>query len=557
MKERRTIAIFKALAMRLCMMLSLSGIPQRGRSQSTIYDSLSIIKNTIIDIEPFSGSWGMRELDNITVIDDSTVLGLFSKNSYNYNLYSLKQGQNPQWKLEISDWGNYGRTVGRVINAAKSLYVLTYTRDTFYILQIECLQSKYKLHRIAGIPLYSLDWRHQTTFDTNSSTWMLHLGYYDPSTQYVDSVKIFRIRYGKVKTVYTYKIVTTGFSNPFPSTIYKNNLLFTFNSDSLFILFEDTLKSFPLSVYPVYYITYFDSIDDHRVFAFISHDFFTFSKSFVLDEKSKDIIYTKHLDSRNIKELRAINISSNRWYSRTSGDSTSLYNFSDTFGNLALKTFVFKSKNRIETPYFINNYLIGNSLYGDTFISSFFSPVGRSYDSLMLDGPIGKIIDCNCGQIIITRKHSTQIFGNSFSPRTIYHIDTLGSIKRLINMNNSPIAVLESYPRIYEQMDAFVFFTTGKNGNIYYSTLSLDSICPIANATFKNEEFIIFPNPGTERLYSNQDVSEIIVYNAIGQKMKKNIGSDDRGRKYIDILDFTPGLYFVYRNGYSVKFLKN
>ena len=232
MKERWTKNIFKVLAMRLCMMLILSGIPQRGRSQSTIHDSLSIIKNYIIDIEPFSGSRGMRELGNITVIDDSTVLGLFSKNSYNYNLYSLKKGQNPQWKLEISDWGNYGRqTIGRVINAAKTLYLLTYTRDTFYILQIEYIQSNYKLKRIAGIPLYKLNWRHQITFDTNSSTWMLHLGYYDPSTQYVDSVKIFRIRNGKFKTIYTYKEVTGGFSNPFPSAIYKNNLLFTFYLD--------------------------------------------------------------------------------------------------------------------------------------------------------------------------------------------------------------------------------------------------------------------------------------------------------------------------------------
>ena len=557
MKERWTKNIVKVLAMRLCKMLILSGIPQKGRSQSTIHDSLSIIKNYIIDIEPFSGSWGMRELGNITVIDDSTVLGLFSKNAYNYNLYSLKKGQNPQWKLEISDWGNYGRTIGRVINAAKTLYLLSYTRDTFYILQIEYLQSNYKLNRIAGIPLYKLNWRHQITFDTYSSTWMLHLGYYDPSTQYVDSVKIFRIRNGKFKTIYTYKEATGGFSNPFPSAIYKNNMLFTFYLDSLFILFEDTLKSFPLSVYPVYYITYFDSIEDNRVFAFISHDVFTFSKSFVLDEKSKDITYTNHLDSRNITELSEINISSNKWYTKTSGDSTSLYDFSDTFGNLPLKTFLFKSNKRIETPYFVNNYLIGNSLHGDTFISSFFSPVGRSFDSLMLDGPIGKIIDCNCGQIIITRMHSTQIFGNSFYPRTIYLIDTLGSIKKIMNMTNSPITILESHPRIYEQMDAFVFFTKGKNGDIYYSTLSLDSICPIANATFKNEEFIIFPNPSSERLYSNQDVSEIIVYNAIGLKMKKKIGTDDRGRKYIDILDFAPGLYFVNRNGYSVNFLKN
>lgn len=545
---------FTAQIVKYCVILAVLAFPSKSNSQSTVHDTLAIIKNTIIDVQDFSGSWGMRELSNVTEINDTLVLGLFSQNNNSYNLYSFVNGSRSNWKLEISNWGRYGRTVGRVFKTAGLIHVLTFTKDTFFILEITKIQSKFELEEIASYPLHSLEWRHQVTFDTGNSTWMLHLGYYDKNVQYVDSVKVIRIKGHDAKTIYTYRVPFGGFSNPFATAMNKDQVMFTFDSDTLFILFNDSLNAISISSGPIYAIIHFDSIDKQRVFTFILQNTFTYSKSFVVNESSKNIQYTNHLSIRSLSRTGCTNKDKNLWYMKTNGDSVKIFNFSDTFGKSPLKTVVFRKKNLLDQPYFENDYLIINSLYGDTFISSAFNPAEKSFDSLLLDGPIGKIIPCKCGYLVITRKHSTQIFGKSYFPKSLFLIDSSGSKAKILDLTNSLLSVWSNYPRIYTQMNSFVYFTAGQFGNLYYSSLSSDSICKsnIPNATV---EFSLYPNPGQDRLYSNTDVAKLSVFNSLGQKMPINIQVDDQDRKYLNLVNYPKGFYSIgFENTYK-KFL--
>ncbi|MBK8146320.1 MAG: hypothetical protein IPK62_15705 [Bacteroidetes bacterium] len=95
---------------------------------------------------------------------------------------------------------------------------------------------------------------------------MLHLGYYDKNAHFVDSVKVIRIKDHDVKTIYTYKTPIGDFPEPFAAAINKDQIIFTFNSDTLFVLFDDSLHLIPISVGAIYYITHFDSIDKKKSF---------------------------------------------------------------------------------------------------------------------------------------------------------------------------------------------------------------------------------------------------------------------------------------------------
>ncbi|MBK8146321.1 MAG: T9SS type A sorting domain-containing protein [Bacteroidetes bacterium] len=274
-----------------------------------------------------------------------------------------------------------------------------------------------------------------------------------------------------------------------------------------------------------------------------------------MDDNTKNIQYTDHLSTRDISDPGTIDPYNNHWYIKANGDSSNIYKFSDTFAKSTLKTMIFKQKKLIELPHFVNNYLIINSLYGDTFISSAINPIGKSFDSLILDGPIGKIIPCECGHLVITRKHSNQIFGISYLPKSLFLIDSSGVRTKILDLSNCPILVLDNFPRIYSQLNAFVYFNLGEFGNFHYASLGLDSICK-SNTSNNSSRYIIYPNPSSERLYSNKDVSKLNVFNSVGQKMSIHIKIDDSNRKYLDLVNYSKGIYFVgFENTYIKYFI--
>lgn len=113
---------------------------------------------------------------------------------------------------------------------------------------------------------------------------------------------------------------------------------------------------------------------------------------------------------------------------------------------------------------------------------------------------------------------------------------------------------------------------TDKDGITRLTNSTIDIGCyefvnPLSNTIFEKNEVIIFPNPTQETLFINlkasiSNVSEIVVYNSVGEKIKTVALSNNTDIATVTISEFESGIYFVSlihnkEEHFLGKFIKN
>jgi len=113
---------------------------------------------------------------------------------------------------------------------------------------------------------------------------------------------------------------------------------------------------------------------------------------------------------------------------------------------------------------------------------------------------------------------------------------------------------LGDIPEVYQEHNRLYFYRENYTGWFTLAYYELSDLCKKVNL---RDETVLYPNPAHDLLYLTTNQTSVMIYNSIGQLLKRNVQREWNSEQSIDISDLADGVYFLMLNGQVLRFIKH